>query len=280
MPLYISKIESLQDAALRSPEYGAIMPLFVELFRFLETEAGQTGIYVNSKQEFLTENLANGFPLIAPENLAVESGACSDFLDGAIAVLSRIGNEGADDLLKIREAIKAGRIDFEAIFRSILERKRSAIDEAALTINVPAPLLEYIFEIPLKAALELFAEGVSTAGLENWTEGCCPVCGSRAGMAELAGNEGKRYLCCSTCTFRWPFKRIQCPYCGNEETEKLSYFVAGDGPSRVDTCKACSRYIKTRDSRKGNADVPMDIEDLLTIHLDLLAAKEGFERGK
>jgi FdhE protein len=48
----------------------------------------------------------------------------------------------------------------------------------------------------------------------------------------------------------------------------------------VDSCKACSRYIKTRDSRKGNADVPLDVEDLLTMHLDLLATREGLERGK
>jgi FdhE protein len=280
MSSYSSKIESLQDAALRSPEYSAIVPLFVELFRFLETATGQTGITVNSKQEFLTENLANGFPLIAPENLSVDICVCSAFLEGAIAVLSRVGNEGADDLLKIKEAINAGKIDLEATFRSILERKRSVIDETALAINVPAPLLEFIFEIPLKAALVHFAEGVSNDGIENWSEGCCPVCGSRAGMAELAGEEGKRYLSCSACNFRWPFKRLQCPYCENEDIDRLSYFVAGDGATRVDTCKACSRYIKTRDSRKGNADVPMDIEDLLTIHLDLLAAKEGFERGK
>jgi FdhE protein len=73
---------------------------------------------------------------------------------------------------------------------------------------------------------------------------------------------------------------LKCPFCGNEEVDKLAYFVAGDGPTRVDSCKACSRYIKTRDSRKGNADVPLDVEDLLTMHLDLLATREGLERGK
>jgi hypothetical protein len=30
----------------------------------------------------------------------------------------------------------------------------------------------------------------------------------------------------------------------------------------------------------GNADVPLEAEDLATLHLDLLAGKEGFERGK
>jgi FdhE protein len=43
---------------------------------------------------------------------------------------------------------------------------------------------------------------------------------------------------------------------------------------------ACSRYIKTRDSRKGGVDVQLEVENLLTIHLDMLATREGFERGK
>ena len=99
-------------------------------------------------------------------------------------------------------------------------------------------------------------------------------------MDELSGEEGRRFLSCSGCFFKWPYKRLKCPYCGNEDPESLSYFTAGDGPTRVGVCRKCSRYIKTRDSRKGNADVPLEVEDLATLHLDLLAAKEGFERGK
>jgi FdhE protein len=99
-------------------------------------------------------------------------------------------------------------------------------------------------------------------------------------MAELSGDEGKRRLSCSACFFRWPFPRIQCPYCGNADPDTLSYFTAGDGPTRVGVCRKCSRYLKTRDARIGNADVPLEAEDLATLHLDLLAGKEGFERGK
>jgi hypothetical protein len=32
--------------------------------------------------------------------------------------------------------------------------------------------------------------------------------------------------------------------------------------------------------QKGDNEVPLEVEDLLTIHLDLLASREGFERGK
>jgi FdhE protein len=134
--------------------------------------------------------------------------------------------------------------------------------------------------VPLKAALEGVAEGLDPARFEGWKEGYCPVCGSRAGMDELSGEEGHRRLSCSACFFRWPWPRIRCPYCGNDDPETVSYFTAGEGPVRVGVCRKCSRYIKTRDARLGNASVPMEAEDLATLHLDLLAGREGFERGK
>jgi FdhE protein len=65
----------------------------------------------------------------------------------------------------------------------------------------------------------------------------------------------------------------------DEVPDSLSYFQAGEGPTRVDVCRKCSRYLKTRDARRGHAGVPMDVEDLTTMHLGLMAVKEGFERG-
>jgi FdhE protein len=272
------KIACLSAAAEKSPEYAGIVPLFIELFRYLEKEGRDTGISFRVSRDRLPEKLQAGFPLLSPDDLTVDAVACSRFLLGALDVLKRMGNAGVDELNAISAAL--GTLDLQAVMRSILERNRAVIDEVSGSIGVPAPLVEYVCEIPLKAALEQCAVGIAPEDLSGWQEGYCPVCGSRAGMAELSGEEGKRHLCCSACSFIWPFKRLQCPFCGNEDAEKLAYFVAGDGPTRVDSCKACSRYIKTRDSRKGDADVPLDVEDLLTMHLDLLAAREGLERGK
>jgi FdhE protein len=202
------------------------------------------------------------------------------FLMGVVSVLEQQGNEAGEALDRIAQALSSGQLDQEPLLQAILERNRGPLDEAALALDVPAPLLEYILEIPLKTALEQCASDFSEDAFDDWQENVCPVCGGRPGMAELTGEDGRRRLCCSTCFYTWPFKRIKCPSCGCEEADKLSYFTAGEGPTRVDTCSACSRYIKTRDTRKGGQDVPLEVEDLLTIHLDLLATREGFERGK
>lgn len=274
------KISALRRAAASTPEYAEIIPFFIELFSFLDNNGHKTGITVRNAAEHGKEKLANGFHLVSTDCLEVDYLACTSFLHDAIGVLKKAGRDGSDDLQRISAAIDDDKLDLTALFAAILERNRRYLDDSAGSIGIPPPLLEYVLEIPLKTSLELFAASVSRDEARDWQESSCPVCGSRAGMAELAGEDGRRYLSCSTCTFTWPFKRLACPFCGNDSAENLSYFIAGDGATRVDTCKSCSRYIKTRDSRNTDADVPLDVEDILTIHLDLLASREGFERGK
>ena len=184
------------------------------------------------------------------------------------------------DLDRIGGGLSDGSLDLASLYVACLTRKRDVVDQAAAALSVQAPLLAFVLEIPLKTSLERLSSSLPPERFDGWKEGYCPVCGSRAGMAELSGDEGKRRLSCSACFFRWPYPRIQCPYCGNADPETLSYFTAGDGPTRVGVCRKCSRYLKTHDVRLGNADVPLEAEDLATLHLDLLAGKEGFERGK
>jgi len=280
MPTTQQKIVALQQAVITNPEYAAIAPLFAAVYEYVAGREGQTGIMVDLSAINRSERTGNGFPLISPAELSIERDALIPFLMGIVSVLEQQGKAGGDALDRVGQALSSGQLDPESLLHAILERRRGPLDEAALRLDVPAPLLEYIFEIPLKTALEQCASAFSADAFADWQENVCPVCGARPGMAELTGEEGRRRLCCSACFYTWPFKRLKCPSCGCEDAEKLSYFTAGEGPTRVDTCSACSRYIKTRDSRRGGGDVPLEVEDLLSIHLDLLASGEGFERGK
>lgn len=274
------KISALQQAAQLSPEYADIVPLFIGVYDYLRGREMQTGISMELPATDPKDRLENNFPLLSVTDLRVDHKVTISFLLGIIEVLTSKGQDNAEYLQQIAAALQNGSINPATLYGAILERRRAPIDDLAAVLNVPAPLVEYIFEIPLKSALELFSSRYSSDSFTGWQESICPVCGSRAGMAELSGEEGRRSLSCSACSFTWPFKRLTCAYCGCADPEKLSYFTVGEGATRVDTCKACSRYIKTRDARKGESDVPLEVEDLLTIHLDLLASREGFERGK
>lgn len=274
------KIAALHKTAQTSPEYADIVPLFSGIYEYLQGRESQTGISVELPDSDPKGRLENHFPLINITDLRVDLARTTVFLLGIITVLSGKGKENADYLTKITAALQSGIINPSSLYGAILERRRAPINDISDQLSVPSPLVEYIFEMPLKTALECFSAGYRAEDVAGWQESFCPICGSRAGMAELSGEEGRRMLSCSACSFSWPFKRLACAYCGCEDPEKLSYFTAGEGATRVDTCKACSHYIKTRDSRKAVSDVPLEVEDLLTIHLDLLASREGFERGK
>lgn len=274
------KISALQRAAQSSPEYVDIVPLFIGVYDYIRGRETETGILVDLLPSAAADVSEKRFPLVNPSNIQVDRLQSVAFLRGIIGVLTRIGRENAVYLQLIDSALESGMIDPAVLYRAILERNRAPIHDLSTALAVPSPLVEYIFEIPLKTALELFSAGYGADDVAGWDESLCPICGSRAGIAELSGEEGRRMLSCSACSFSWSFKRLACAYCGCDNPEKLSYFTAGEGATRVDTCTACSRYIKTRDSRKGDSDVPLEVEDLLTIHLDLLAAREGFERGK
>jgi FdhE protein len=280
MPTTETKLTALRQAAKTAPEYAALTPLFVAVYDYLHGREGKTGITVNLSVVNRADRTAHGFPLISPAEICIDREKVIDFLMGVVKVLEQQGTEGDAALDRIARGLTSRELDPKPLLLAILERRRGPLDEVSLALDVPAPLLEYIFEIPLKTSLELFASGISADAFPDWRESVCPVCGARPAMAELVGEEGRRQLSCSACTYAWSFQRMKCPSCGCEDAEKLSYFTAGEGATRVDTCRVCSRYIKTRDGRKGGSGVPLEVEDLLTIHLDLLASREGFERGK
>lgn len=282
MPRTGKKLEHLERTARERPEYREILSLFRSLFAHIEGKEGATGISFPLPFGHGPERAAGGLPLLSPESLSLDREKAVEFLSGTLGAMRAVSRDPAavEELDRIGACLADGSLELRPLFAACLGRDRRPLEEAAKANSFRPALLEFVLEIPLKTALENVAESVDPASLEGWKEGYCPVCGSCPGMDELVGEEGKRLLCCSACFFRWPFRRLCCPYCGNQDPETLSYFVAGNGPTLVRVCRKCSRYIKTRDSRKGNADVPMEAEDLATIHLDLLAGREGFERGK
>jgi FdhE protein len=120
----------------------------------------------------------------------------------------------------------------------------------------------------------------SDAGLVE-TPGCCGLCGSPPGMARLRRDDGKRILHCSLCDGTRPFGRLECAFCGNREHGTLKYLRANEtDPWWIETCEKCKRYIKVLDERRLAVDEEtiMLVADVATLHLDLLAEREGYKR--
>jgi FdhE protein len=123
------------------------------------------------------------------------------------------------------------------------------------------------------------AQDDGSLGATRSETGYCPTCGSPPGLALLKGEEGRRIFCCSLCGQRWAFARLACPHCGNRKQQSLVTLTVEDQSARwIEACEQCKGYIKTLDERKlpaGQAVVPL-VEEAGTLHLDLLAEKEGY----
>jgi len=109
----------------------------------------------------------------------------------------------------------------------------------------------------------------------------CPACASTPSVATLRRADGRRIMTCGLCGTGWDAKRLACACCGTEDQSLLGVLRLSDGDARwLETCDQCRGYIKTVDERRipeGEAVLAV-VEESATLHLDLLAEREGYIR--
>jgi FdhE protein len=237
---------------------------------------------------WISAKMAGGLPLIDFSMPIADLPESQDyFLDLLEIAEKRAPGETAEMARKIR----AGEIRFvDLIYESfnlppLEETEAESGDletvEAAGTDRTDSSfdLVELFIEESLRPALDLVVERYGDAVRRTeWLEGYCPICGREPKIGEIRDDEGGRYLFCNQCGFEWYYRRIKCPFCGNEEQQTLAYFtIEEDDRYRVDVCNECKRYIKIVDFRESRKKADMDVEDIATLHLDMLANDEGYD---
>ena len=100
-------------------------------------------------------------------------------------------------------------------------------------------------------------------------------------MGKLDDDVGRRDLHCHLCNTEWAFTRLACPFCANEDGDKLKYFYSTENstPYRLEVCACCSSYLKTIDTRDMAIAPFLFVENLTTLHLDIVANRKGFRRN-
>jgi FdhE protein len=169
--------------------------------------------------------------------------------------------------------------------RRLLEGPQTAINELLTTCwNHPSDRQFFA-----KAVLQPYARFLAEAGVMpsdrelTMAENRCPFCGGVAQLSMLHGaggplEGGGRSLLCATCLTVWPFRRVLCAHCGEEDEHKLGYFQS---PSydhlRVDACDTCRRYLKTVDLTRLGIAVPL-VDEVAGAPLDAWARDQGYEK--
>jgi FdhE protein len=140
-----------------------------------------------------------------------------------------------------------------------------------------------------KAVLQPYARFLAEAGVMpldrelTMAENRCPFCGGIPQLSILHGSGGPlegggRSLLCATCLTVWPFRRVLCAHCGEEDEHKLGYFHSPEHDHlRVDACDTCRHYLKTVDLTRLGLAVPL-VDEVAGAALDIWAREQGYEK--
>jgi FdhE protein len=109
----------------------------------------------------------------------------------------------------------------------------------------------------------------------------CPHCGGKPQLSFLRSMEGAqesggRSLLCCLCLSAWPFRRVACVNCGEEQPAKLAYFIASEYEHiRIEACDSCKHYLKGIDLTRLGLAVPL-VDEVAAAPLDLWAREQGY----
>jgi formate dehydrogenase maturation protein FdhE len=170
--------------------------------------------------------------------------------------------------------------------RRMLESGGAAMEEA-LTAYWRTPADRHFYP---KAILQPYGQCLADRGMATIDRGLtrtdnrCPRCGGApqlsilepAGAMEVDG--GSRRLLCADCLTPWPFRRVRCPHCGEDDERRLGYFqTPAFEHVRVDACDSCRHYIKSVDLARSGLAVPL-VDEVAAAALDLWAREHGYEK--
>jgi FdhE protein len=184
----------------------------------------------------------------------------------------------------LRGVASAAPESLAAEARLLLDAGSGRLDQSLLTYwRAPSDRQFFAKAIVQPYAQWLAEHGVAPAGRGVPPAGTrCPFCGGTpqlsmfrgAGDAALEG--AGRSLQCATCLTSWPFRRVLCPHCGEEDERKLGYVHSpAFDHVRVEACETCRRYLKGIDLTRLGIAVPL-VDEVASAPLDAWAAGHGY----
>jgi FdhE protein len=274
--LLTKSLETIESYKKMNPHYEELLEILEEILILREEYRQKMNHNIFPlKDSHVESKLSGGLPLIDLSKNNFEIVQPREYFFRLLDIAKRRSPEETEEILR---EIDEGSLVYEQMIHdafSANEEKDVEEEEDERMFD----LLGLFVEESLRPALELVAEKYrEIIEKSSWSEGYCPVCGREPKIGEIRDEEGQRYLFCNQCGFEWNFMRIKCPFCGNQDQQKLAYFTIEDEEKyRVDVCNNCKRYIKTIDFRKTEQLANLDVEDIATLHLDILATDEGYE---
>jgi FdhE protein len=270
-------LRNIQTHKTLSPHYTELLEILEEILILREeVRRRMKGDIFPVDPKLVNAKITGGLPLIDFSSI---TGDLSEPREYFLALLEIAEKRAPGETGEMARKILEGEIRFNDLIYESFNPPPLEEEAADNGEETSLDLVELFIEESLRPALEKVTARYGAAVRKaDWMEGYCPICGREPKIGEIRDEEESRYLFCNQCGFEWNYLRIKCPFCGNEEQQSLAYFtIEGDERYRVDVCNECKRYIKIVDFREAKQKADLDVEDIATIHLDMLANEEGYD---
>lgn len=272
-----TKLSRMEQIKQERPAYRELIEFYEKIY--LEKERCAHTLkarIVQADEESIRRKLAEGVPVMEKQTIVLEVEELSEFFHRLLA-LSRDKNpqRAAQLALCLQEGLEVRSL-IEGMWRGDLSTKdwkREAMGDPSLLVFLLIESLKPMYEL-VASTLEGFID------TQQWQHGFCPVCGGSPPIGVIGEQRGARVLFCGYCGTEWCYPELRCPFCGGAEENTSSYrYLKNEKPYRIEVCGGCNRYLKIVDSEYLGHRVPLDVEHLGTLHIDILARQEGYQRG-
>jgi ribosomal protein S27AE len=254
------------------PDYRLALDFYIFFQKNAEVEL-ESMVLPGFREDSAEERLSLGLPLFEVGELPIDIEAAGRF----IGRLAQADFPVMENLLAVVDTFRDRPDDLAWICRVLTAGDGEGLAAWSRARGLDKDLVAVVLKWALRPSfLKLRQAEARHMDDVDWRERVCPICGSGPFMARLE-KDGGRTLACRLCGQEWRFPRLKCPFCETEDRSVLSYLSAGDGSGyRIDVCGLCRHYLKVVDSREQEDVLPLELEDLLTQHLDLVARNRGY----
>lgn len=258
----------LRALAERQPELSAAAALQIELVGALRRIQLRVATASVLSLEEMALRLSSGQPLITFDRLPI------DWTE------ARLLFRQVTDILRRHDALEvpaAAKIHEMARSPDLPEMARRWFESG--TCGTGFDMFDEVMAWALRPFLVRTAEVLQQRGsFGGWKRGVCPVCGGEPDFACITPT-GARLLICCRCQANWPTEPFACPFCGENDRQRITSFATPDGTYRVTACQSCRRYLKTLDGRRAGRTVMPAVDAVATLPLDAVVMQRGFSNG-
>jgi FdhE protein len=274
LPVYQSTniLKGLEEEREKKPELAETIVLHHALL-LAQADARVSLPRLEMEPEEAKALLQQGIPLLQPEAIEVDWEVFAQLCDEICHIASQHKPELGEELERVR-AFLGSHPDKRSL---VVDYLRGRPLEGEGRVGVNGELLAFVLNNALHPFLRACAEALTLLVDDSlWYRGRCPVCGGQPDFAFLEAGSGARHLLCSRCDSQWLFRRLECPFCGAAEPDKLIYYSSEDEVYRLYVCQSCNRYLKTIDLRQVARKVIPPVERIITVAMDVAAREAGY----